>query len=377
MSNVFISYSRKDSEAVQRIHDALIEKGKNPWIDSEMPKSVDFLDEIYQAIESSDCFLVAISPDSASSEVCDLELKRALLHRKRIIPVVLSDVPARELPHEVSQLNWIFLRDDSDFAAGIDEIVKAIDTNPVWARTHTRLLTRAVLWEKNGNDRSRLLRGGDLIEAERQLGLVREEDSPRPTALQRQFMAASRKAYSQFWRTVLMCVSTALVAVVGLAIYSWFLKGQAEDQADRYARSTFSLQLGRVQGEVEERKYAEALKLLGDADRCPEHLRSFMWSYYLDQCQRQRALLSGHGAAVNCLSLSPDGKQIASSSDDHTIRLWKVSDWNSTVTLKGHQDEIWAVSFVPTQTSRQASKQIVSGSRDGVVLLWDLDQPDK
>lgn len=379
MSDVFISYSRRDTGLVRRLHDSLAECGKELWVDWDgIPKGVEFLDEIYRAIEAADSFLIAISPDLAASEVCGQELEHALKHRKRLIPVVLHEVPASELPQEVSSLNWIFLGEQNSFQQAIDDIVAVMETDPEWVRTHTRLLTRAVQWKASGRERSLLLRGRHLVEVEQQLGQVTEESTPRPTTLQREYLAASRLSMSRFWRNVLISISTAFVAVLGLAVISIILKFEADDnaaraerQADRYARSTLGLQLRRVRDELNQRSYLAARDLLNDPTRCPPDLRSFVWDYYRNLCQRERRRVVEHQGAVNDLSLTADQQLMASSSDDRTIRIWSLPDLVPKAELKGHTDEIWAVEFSPINPS-----QIVSGSKDGRVLMWNLNQQD-
>lgn len=379
MSDVFVSYSRRDKPAVQQLHDALADRGKDVWIDwHDIPKAVDFLDEIYRAIEGADSVLIAISPDSSASGICDQELQHAMKHRKRLIPVVLRDVNASDLPGDVAALNWIFLRDEDDFDEGIDHIVEVMETNHEWVHQHTRLLTRAVQWEASGKDGSLLLRGDHLVEVEQCLGQVKEDDTPRPTALQREYIAASRLNASRFWRNVLVSISGAFVAVLVLAIVALFQKFKADDnaaeaalQADRYARSAFGLQLRRVRDDLDRRKFGEAQLLLNDDAKCLPFLRSFVWGYYHDQSRRERRRLVEHDSAVNAISRSPDGRLLASSSDDHTVRIWPLPDLENPQVLAGHEDEIWSVEFSPT-----SPKMLASGSKDGCTYLWDLDAPD-
>ncbi|NMF64317.1 nSTAND1 domain-containing NTPase [Brasilonema octagenarum] len=68
--------------------------------------------------------------------------------------------------------------------------------------------------------------------------------------------------------------------------------------------------------------------------------------------------------AVRSVSFSPDGKLLASTSGT-TIKL-RSKDGNEIRTLKGHDNEIWSVSF------SHDSKMLASGSRDGTIKLWSL-----
>jgi len=67
--------------------------------------------------------------------------------------------------------------------------------------------------------------------------------------------------------------------------------------------------------------------------------------------------LSGHGAEVNSVAFSPDGKTLASGSHDNTIKLWDVASGTNTQTLSGHGG-VYSVAFSPD------GKMLASGSYD-------------
>jgi WD40 repeat protein len=74
----------------------------------------------------------------------------------------------------------------------------------------------------------------------------------------------------------------------------------------------------------------------------------------------------GHADEINNVAFSPDGTLLASACDDHTIKLWRVSDGTLVKTLFGHFNDVRAVAFSPDGT------RLVSGGKDGYVILWNI-----
>ena len=77
----------------------------------------------------------------------------------------------------------------------------------------------------------------------------------------------------------------------------------------------------------------------------------------------------GHGAAVYEVAYSRDGRYIASSSDDGTVRVWDVASGQARV-LEGHTAQVYSAGFDP-----EASR-VISGSGDRTARLWDLATGD-
>ena len=81
--------------------------------------------------------------------------------------------------------------------------------------------------------------------------------------------------------------------------------------------------------------------------------------------------LRGHTDFIGRIAWSPDGRMLASPSDDNTIRLWDAETGECLRTLEGHKEGVNSVAFDP------AGRTLASGSNDNTVKLWDLSDPLK
>lgn len=76
--------------------------------------------------------------------------------------------------------------------------------------------------------------------------------------------------------------------------------------------------------------------------------------------------LEGHEQGVSDLAFSSDSKYLVSASDDKTLRLWDIETGSLIKTLSGHTNYAFCVNFNPQ------SNMIVSGSFDETVRIWDV-----
>jgi hypothetical protein len=77
-----------------------------------------------------------------------------------------------------------------------------------------------------------------------------------------------------------------------------------------------------------------------------------------------RVTLKGHAGPVNCLAFSPDGKTLATGSDDRSLRLWHVATGQEMARLGGIKSPVVGVHFHP------GGRTLSAVEFDGTILRW-------
>jgi WD40 repeat protein/tRNA A-37 threonylcarbamoyl transferase component Bud32 len=72
-------------------------------------------------------------------------------------------------------------------------------------------------------------------------------------------------------------------------------------------------------------------------------------------------------SSVLSLAYSPDGKHLASTGSDRTVRVWEPDTGKELLTLQGHRSEVFQAAFSPD------GKVLASADGHGVFKVWDAD----
>jgi hypothetical protein len=164
----------------------------------------------------------------------------------------------------------------------------------------------------------------------------------------------------------------ALAAVIGAGFHHTLIERDKAEQERRAADAARSEALRRADDLTLVQARAGASR---EPDRALAWLSSLSPSFDRWSAARTIAaeaathglaqVLRGHTESLNGLSISPDGKLVATVSDDHTARIWERATGRSRV-LSAHTDEVWYARFSPD------GRLLATASKDSTLRLWDV-----
>jgi hypothetical protein len=110
---IFVSYARQDSGAIESIKQAIEGMGQELWFDRELKGGQQWWDVILEQIRSCDVFMFALSPHSAKSKACRLELEYAIDTNRPLLPIMVRTVDARLFPERLANYQYVDYREVS------------------------------------------------------------------------------------------------------------------------------------------------------------------------------------------------------------------------------------------------------------------------
>jgi hypothetical protein len=183
MADIFFSYSSKDRDRVQPVHDALVNRGFAVFWDQEIPASTDWDSWIRHHLNESKCALVVWSANSVASDNVRHEAFIAKQQNK-LVPILIDSIAADQFPmglyavQAANLTNWIGDLDDREWLKLITEVESRL--MPRWVRGTLDAFEAELVSERARRDtaerRDRTLRDQIARGAEAQQNLRAELD---------------------------------------------------------------------------------------------------------------------------------------------------------------------------------------------------------
>ncbi len=76
--------------------------------------------------------------------------------------------------------------------------------------------------------------------------------------------------------------------------------------------------------------------------------------------------LTGHSGSVWSVTVTPDGEQVISGSQDGTIKIWNLNSGNLICTISAHDDSVHTIATTAD------GLYVISGSHDTTIKIWNL-----
>ena len=360
--DVFISYSREDRPKVEKLANALTQKGLRVWWDPEIKTGAGFRQEIADALGSTRTVLVVWSRYSVGSRfVCDEADEGAA--RDVLFPALIDnvDIPLGFRQIQTADLtHWRGNQGDPALKA----FIEAIDTG---ARSRSGAPARAPAPAPAPEP----AQAEPVKEAPKPAKKVKvkKQKPPKQTRAKSAYTTTgSKRRFALYSQAVLM--AALIAAAFGALAYTsdfvfpdyrpFFIGGMGvlaflsrfgTLEADRAAGAASLALLPRS---------FMALILFSLIAISPLILEGRIYAAALEGVQVKGI----EGADINNVTLDKDGNRLLTVSDDSTVKLWDARTGVELGEFKEHEEWVWGADFSPD------GEYAVSGSRDRNLDIW-------
>ncbi len=146
---------------------------------------------------------------------------------------------------------------------------------------------------------------------------------------------------------------------------------ESDENARLARRHLYVSQMNLTQTTWEAARFTQTMRLL-DLYRPAavrkvgtDDFRSFEWFYWDRLAHCHLLSFEGHTRRVKSVAVSPNGKLLASASDDLTVKVWDLTSGQERFTLKGHTNTVRSVAFSADGT------RLATASEDSTLKVWD------
>jgi WD40 repeat protein/serine/threonine protein kinase len=187
-----------------------------------------------------------------------------------------------------------------------------------------------------------------------------------PSALYRARKFARRNKGAMVLASTIL--AALLLVVVGLALSTllvWQAKQGVQQALERERTTVYFQRIALADRELATNNLSRAMELL---EQCPEDLRGWEWHYLRRLARGKGQTVLKHQSAVLGAAVSPDGRWLASSCQDGTVRVWDVKTGREIIQpIPAHKAHARCVAFSP-DGQRLAS---VCWGKPTEVIIWD------
>jgi eukaryotic-like serine/threonine-protein kinase len=166
---------------------------------------------------------------------------------------------------------------------------------------------------------------------------------------------------------VLLIAGTVSSGIV--AVHFRRLAAEADEARQKADRAAVRERWERYRSNIAAAASALQLNNIGGAraalEAAPPEYRNWEWRHFAIQLDSARSVLRWHSRPVWAIALSPDGRSLASGSQDGALSLWDAATGRALAIPRGHAHTVNQVQFSPD------GRRIASASYDGTARLWD------